>query len=48
MKKEVNRNLSERLAKEEYKAFEVSEQKKAKKRSKDKAIRLRTESKLKK
>ena len=48
MKKEINRNISEQLAKEEYKAFEVSEQKKNKKRSKDKANRLRTESKLKK
>ena len=48
MKKEINRNISEQLAKEEYKAFEALEQKKSKKRSKDKANRLRTESKLKK
>lgn len=48
MKKEINRNISEQLAKEEYKAFEVSEQKKNKKRSKDKANRLRAESKSKK
>ena len=38
MKKEINRNISEQLAKEEYKAFEVSEQKKIKKEAKKKQI----------
>ena len=48
MKKEINRNISEQLAKEQYKEFEVSEQNKIKKRNKNKADRLRSKSKSRK